>query len=152
PATDETAGEAPAPRTFALLPEALRIVNPDDSLARTDRETLSEVEPSSGPGLDAPLSLEIVPTRSDLRFRQRALSGSERAELERVSQRLALPRLSTAAAVVGLAVMIAVVVAPRPIPGRGDTIGGLLSTVTMIAVCCTVLLRYARAVWLSQRI
>jgi hypothetical protein len=113
---DTSSDDVPAARRFALLPAARRIVNPAEPEALTDREIVSEVEPSSGSGLDAPLSLGIVPARADLRFRQRALSGPERAELERVSRRLVLPRLSTAVAVVGFAGMIAIVFGTRPAP------------------------------------
>jgi hypothetical protein len=152
PSADETTREEPEPRRFALLPATLRIVSVGDLVPRTEQEIMSEVDPPTGSGLDAPLSLEIVPVRSDLRFRQRALSRPERAELERVSRRLVLPRLSTVVAIVGFAGMIAIVFGTHRAPGTPDTVSGLLSIVMTFAVCGMVLARYARAVWLSQRI
>ncbi|HEY2954027.1 MAG TPA: hypothetical protein VGK89_02115 [Candidatus Eisenbacteria bacterium] len=139
---------------FALLPRSQRIVDPADRSPRARREDVIEVEPHSGSGLYAPLSLEVTRATPGLRFHQRPLSAPERLELERIGRRLAAPRVSTAIAAVALVWLVSLAAANHA-PAEGDPPPGVAEAALTVLgglICARRLVRDARSLVLARRI
>ncbi len=152
PDATETVGVVSGPRdAFALMPHSGRRIDLSSRSLSTREESVLDTEPQLGVTLYAPLSLPLHQSPQDgTSLRQRALTGSERSELERVRASLAAPRFSTFVASMLFLWLAWLLLANA---GKLSTqFGELCSTVIMLLACVQVIARWVRSRTLATRI
>lgn len=157
PAGGAAAGTGPldpdaGPAAFAVLPHSRRLVDPSGGRREPPRADVIETDSQAANGWYAPLSLEVRGPGPVPEFRQRALSGTERAELARLARSLQWPGPGTVLGAAGLVVVVWAFVAGGRTGGPRPPLLEFLSAALWTALCVHALFRYGLCLRLAARI